>query len=392
MSDYIYLDKGYHLGISEKIYANIKNDRGIIISLDEEGGVDYLDASTIRGRYSETLFESVDFTFLWGKKQYEIIKNRIVDKNKIEITGHPRFELLKPEFHYLYLDEVQKLNEKYGDFILVNTNMGFGNNIKGDEFVRNNYGDRFKDIKRIISFDKEKLKSYRSLIIKLSEKVKLPIIVRPHPEEDHQFYFEAFSGRKNIIIISEGSVIPWLLAAQSIIHPDCTTAVEALFLGKESLSFLPNNYPEDLVTELPIKASKTFISIEKIIEYLNNNNDNYVDFNDFPFANEHFSITRPATKLIVERFLRIRNPQDNNIVRNLVWHEILQLRYREWRKNFRFGPSKKLVQSKLKGFNIEGVIKINERIAHSMGESNKVCIEKISKGLFLFNMQGFKKL
>jgi surface carbohydrate biosynthesis protein len=385
MTGFIYLDKGYHIGVSEKIYSKVKNNNGIIVNLDEEGGVDFSDGSTIRRRYSKKLFESSDHTFLWGKEQYETIKNHIQDNQKIEITGHPRFELLKPEFHYLYINETQKIFEKYGTFILVNTNMSFGNNIKGDDFVIENYGERFKDIKRIISFDKEKLEAYRLLIIQLSEKLNLPIILRPHPEESHQFYLKAFYGNKNINIISKGSVIPWLLAAHKIIHPDCTTSIEALFLGKQSISFLPMNYPEDLVTELPLKASKTFDSVNEVIASLDIA-DEPIDLDDFPFADAYFSIKTASSKAIVERLIKIKNSNHENNTSSLFWIDEIYLRLMELRKKFRFGNKKKLADSKLNGFTMENIFKIHNLILTSTNDFNEISIKKISNGLFLFNI------
>ena len=41
---------------SEKIYEKIKINNGIIISLDEEGAVDFKDGSTLKNRYSKILF------------------------------------------------------------------------------------------------------------------------------------------------------------------------------------------------------------------------------------------------------------------------------------------------------------------------------------------------
>jgi len=92
LKGYIYLDKGYHKSVSEKIYVEVKKNNGIIVSLDEEGGVDYSDGSTLLGRYSKTLFENVDLTFLWGYKQYELVKNNMNKDSKVVVTGHPRFD------------------------------------------------------------------------------------------------------------------------------------------------------------------------------------------------------------------------------------------------------------------------------------------------------------
>ena len=89
--NYIYLDKGYHKNVSERIYKLIKRSNGIIISLDEEGAVDYNNNSTLLGRYAPELFRNVDFTFFWGIKQYETVKSHMKKNSKFLITVHPRF-------------------------------------------------------------------------------------------------------------------------------------------------------------------------------------------------------------------------------------------------------------------------------------------------------------
>ena len=104
--NYVYLDKGYHYGISEVIYNKIKSQNGKIVNLDEEGAVDYLDSPILKSRYSKRLFQYTDQVFFWGESQFNLIKDNIGDLNKTTITGHPRFELLKKKFHKFYEKEV----------------------------------------------------------------------------------------------------------------------------------------------------------------------------------------------------------------------------------------------------------------------------------------------
>ena len=42
--------------------------------------------------------------------------------------------------------------------------MGFGNNIRGDDFVFKNYGNRFENIREIVDFDKLKREVYVELV------------------------------------------------------------------------------------------------------------------------------------------------------------------------------------------------------------------------------------
>lgn len=269
LQSFVYFDKGYHKGNSEKIYAAVKKQNGIIINLDEEGGVDYEDMSTIAQRYSEKLFQSVDMVFFWGKRQYAFLKEIRKNFNSITsvVSGHPRFEILKPEFHGLYKSDVDKITERHGNFILFNTNMGFGNNIRGDEFVRMNYGSRIQNIDDVIEYDKMKVAAYISLIKRLSSLQEKKIILRPHPEENSATYKLAFFEHTNVDVLFEGSVIPWILASDIMIHPDCTTGVEAAFMEKQPVSYLPETNKK-VITEMPLAVSRCFIDESDCVSYI----------------------------------------------------------------------------------------------------------------------------
>ena len=385
LKGYIYIDKGYHKGVSKKLYAEIKKNNGTIINLDEEGGVDFNDGSTIRHRYTKTLFDNAYLTFMWGNQQYELVKKNMNKENKVAVTGHPRFELLKPEFHYLYEDEVNKIIIKYKDFILINTNMSFGNNIRGDKFVKAKYGSRFKKVDQIIEFDKLKLDAYQSLIQNLSYQLDKTIIIRPHPEEDHSFYLDAFNDIGNIHVVYEGSVIPWILAADFMIHPDCTTGIESLFLGKKSLSFLPEDYPEDLITFLPLEASECFTSESDIISFINNNIDSTkkVDFKKYPFAEDYFSISKTTTELIVAKIYQLK--KDLNIKESAgpTFLENIYL----YLKHLKSVASKsdRLFSQKTTGFNTGNIQRLNKIIKKNNSSLRKVKCKAMTNNLFVYN-------
>ena len=386
LKGYIYLDKGYHKGVSEKIYEAIKNNDGIIVSLDEEGGVDYTDHSTLLGRYAPTLFANADLTFFWGEKQYETVKHNMGDKAKALITGHPRFELLKPQFHYLYRDKVDKIKQRFQDFILINTNMGFGNNIKGDDFVAANYGERFKNIDQIIAFDKDKLEAYKSLLLELSAKVDRPIVLRPHPEEDQSHYLDALKGRENIHVVNEGSVIPWLLAADIMVHPDCTTAIESFFVGKRPISYLPESYPSDLVTNLPQEVSRCFTSESNLITFLQNgiHASSATNIEGYPFAEEYFSISKPTMNIIVDEIDLLKNDLPGSQCQSLSLGTKTYLKYKALRSKSVNNISAQLIRNKLKGFSFSEVNQIHEKIRSQNSTGRQIKLHKITRSLFSF--------
>ncbi len=385
MKRYIYIDKGYHKGNSEKLYNIIKKNEGFIISLDEEGGVDYSDGSTLLERYSKILFNNANLTFMWGSKQLKHIENNIVNEKKIIVSGHPRFELLNKKYHYLYQHDVKKIKIKFKKFILINTNMGFGNNIRGDEFVRTNYRDRFKNLDNIIEFDKQKLNIYISLLKTIGKNQTNNIVLRPHPEEDHDVYYKALNKFNNIHITSEGSVIPWIIASDIMIHPDCTTGIEALFMGKKALSYLPHKYQKELVTTLPLEASECFTIEEEICKYINEKKyfNLEADLNLHPFSEDYFSISKKTTEIITNQIYKLYN--------NLVIDEKRKRSLFDKLKILLFTIKQcyldkindsELIFRKLNGFNSQNIKRINNLIAENSRDFKSIKFSKINNQLF----------
>ena len=386
MKDYIYIDKGYHNGVSEQIYQVIKENGGTIISLDEEGVVDYADNSTLLGRYSPAMFDNVDFTFFWGRNQYETVKQQIPEQAKFLITGHPRFDLLKPAYHYLYEDEVNNLKRQHGDFILINTNMGSGNNLRGDDFVIENYGERVKNIQDIIAFDKRKRQAYVELIKEIINETDKSVILRPHPEEDINWYQRAFNGFNKVKVIFEGSVLPWLLASEVMIHPDCTTAIESVLLGKKPISFLPLNSPDELVTELPLKVSEAFYDSRKLIKYLKIGEFDIKqpDLARYPFLEDYFAYSKNSIQIIVDQISLFKNNLKRNGKNGLAGRDYLYLKYLAVKIASINNKSAELTRKKLKGFNNKEVFKIRDILVDYETMMKDIKTKQVTTGLFLF--------
>jgi len=387
LRNYIYLDKGYHAGVSEPLYKQIQENNGVIVNLDEEGAVDFSDNSTLKERYASQLFEYANTIFLWGIAQQKLIKQQTEKSNKTIVTGHPRFELLKPEFHFLYNQEVENIIQKHGSFILVNTNMGFGNNIKGDDFIIANYGSRFENIKKIVKFDKVKLKAYLELMIALSKKIDKKIILRPHPEEDLHFYANAFKDIDSIEVIYSGSVVPWLLAADEVIHPDCTTAIESSFLGKLPISYMPNNSPEDIVTKIPLEISLRFNHISQVVDHLMNKNNHLDDENTrSKVLDDYFSYRQPTSQLIVNKFKDIRHAMVKSDDQKCLFKQFALLKIKESINSLRSNNDFYFVRKKLQGFDYGSIQKIQNLLSENHGLA-KVTLKKYNKGLFLLKKQ-----
>ena len=67
------------------------------------------------------VYNELEKYFLWGEHQEKLLMSKTNDVSKTIKVGHPRLDLLRQEFRaYLSID-AEKIKEKYGKFILLNT-------------------------------------------------------------------------------------------------------------------------------------------------------------------------------------------------------------------------------------------------------------------------------
>jgi len=252
----IYFDKGYHEGESEKFYRLVKARKGILVSLDEEGAVDYPDWRTLRNRYSKTLTDYADVVFFWGKRQETFFRNILKpSRARFVLSGHPRF--------YIVAEDCLPKNHN-SKFLLINTNMSFGNNILGLDHVKKNYANRIAKLDELILFDKLKISLIIDFIRAFRSKSDLPILLRPHPEESEEAYNLPI---KNYTVSKLGIVNDLIANAYEVVHTDCTTAVESYLLGVKPISLLPSGF-ENFKTVLPRTISVCFNEYTEAVDYL----------------------------------------------------------------------------------------------------------------------------
>lgn len=246
-------------------FINLKNHGYKLIHHDEEGAVYSGDEED----WKETLKKQVNAGFLcdddyictWGKFQADYYRSRqpACSKNILS-TGHPRFDLYKPKYREFFREETNLLKEKFGDYVLFNTNLSFANHGLGLSdifssrwhFKPNNFQKRTEFFEHWVHKSTVFLNMLK-LINRLSgEFPKIKFIIRPHPSENLSSYQTIFKDYDNVEVIHEGSVTPWILASRLLIHDGCTTAIEAFLAEKPIINyqsnpenkynlFLPNN-------------------------------------------------------------------------------------------------------------------------------------------------------
>jgi surface carbohydrate biosynthesis protein len=376
VSPAVYFDKGYHKGVSDKNYSFLKKHGASIVSLDEENAVDFKDSQQLNLRFPDEILDEFDLIFLWGKRQYDFLSEnrKNFDPNKVVVSGHPRFELLKSRYHQLYENDSANYSSNYGDYILINTNFGLGNNVKSESDVINNYINRFPQVKKLIEYQKMQVGNFISLAKLISKETSLNVVLRPHPEESHDVYIKAFETYPNIHVVYEGSVIPWIMASRIMVHHDCTTSLEAAMLGKCSIAFA-KDISQQLTTDIPLKISYYAESFKDVLNLIQTRT--YNSNINKELLRDYFAFHEPSVIVIREnlkRFITKDKKHDHLLLGFLIKNYIKSI------VRFFFNKESELFRQKFEGFNIEEARKIIE-VFNSIN-SVSINIEIVNKYLF----------
>ena len=225
-----------------------------IVTWDEEALVHLPPETYFSRRLDPRAIAFVSHLFAWGEdnarlwRQYPHLPAGI----PIHVTGNPRSDMLRPELRPFYQKEVDAFQARYGDFILINTNFNhvnafgadlnlfkpaknagrkakFGRAARGMSRV---YAEGLRDHKQAVFND------FQGLIPRLAQAFpEHAIVVRPHPTENHAVYRNIAAQYQRVHVTNDGNVVPWLLAAQAVIHNGCTTGVEAYVTGTPAISY-----------------------------------------------------------------------------------------------------------------------------------------------------------
>jgi len=219
-----------------------------ISMLDEEAIVYFSPASYHSHRVAERAMAHIDEFFAWGPDNVRLIETAPgYHGQPIRMPGNPRMDLLRPELRGYFEQKVREYRERFGDFILINSNFGTVNHyfpnlsrasatgVKLASYIR---PDSF--IAEAFAFRAHILEGFLELLPRLADAFPdTPIVIRPHPAENHDTWRRAAGGRANVHVIHEGNVYSWLMASAVKIHNGCTTAVESFLLGQQSVAYRP---------------------------------------------------------------------------------------------------------------------------------------------------------
>ncbi len=223
---------------------------------------------------------------LWGPEQYSSFKESgIINANKLVITGCPRYDFAAYPLRATLSNPIP-----FSDYILVNTNFPTIN----PKFTKG-IADEEKTM-RMLGYDNELVKEITSKIIEnfqafidrlrsiIDENPQLVFVLRPHPFERGETYGTLIKS-ENLFIYDQGTSISAINNCRLFLHAqDCSTAYEALMIGKPIVSlknFMPcvtlDNFPPDDYSFLPKTEADLlqFFSNRATVSTSNINSDSF---------------------------------------------------------------------------------------------------------------------
>jgi surface carbohydrate biosynthesis protein len=278
----IYLSKSMTVR-SIKMFNIMRKLGHEIVAWDEEALVHLPPEIYFSRRLSPVSMGYLSHLFAWGQDNVDLWRKypHLPAELPIHISGNPRNDMMRPEMHGFFKDDVARIRNTYGDFILINTNFNhinafypvqglflpvtkpgevpkFGRSARG---MTREFAEGFRDHKQGIFED------FKRLIPALEHEFPdYTIVVRPHPTESHEVYNEIAAQCQRVRVTNEGNVIPWLMATKAIIHNGCTTGVEAFVMNVPAISYraTANDYYDFGFYELPNRVSHQCFDFEDL--------------------------------------------------------------------------------------------------------------------------------
>jgi len=225
-----------------------KNYLGI---LDEEGPLSNIGKFDLKPRIEKNIFHNLNDYFVWGKKDKVLLKknNKKKFSHLYKDYGHPKFDLLEKPNIKIFDNEVKKINKIYDNLIFIPSSFSWDTVLGEKNFV--NHLVRYhsstekttsENYMSNLQLEKKNYELFLQLLIDLAKNnPKYNFVFRPHPRQSIKFIKKRIPNRiKNLHIIYQYTVTPWIIASKLYIHYGCTSSLEASYLRKKIIFYVEN--------------------------------------------------------------------------------------------------------------------------------------------------------
>lgn len=249
----IYVGKGVTKNSLELYFRRAERAGHSVVAWDEEGLVYMTRDTYLRRKVWPDALASAQALFAWGEDNAEIWRSAPGYAGQpLFVSGNPRADLLRPDLRGYFAAAAEELRNRHGRFVLISSNFGHLHH-----FLKN-AGQPAPEAGQPVPPEKvgtlqdpamakhrlEMLLAFKRMLPELAR--RLPdrrFILRPHPSEDPDHWRETARESPNVEVVGGGPIVPWLLAAEALLHNGCTTAVEGFLLGRPAIAYEPIRHP-----------------------------------------------------------------------------------------------------------------------------------------------------
>ncbi len=276
----VYLDKCISPYKAESLKQQVNGLGNQLAILDEEGLVYQSEKLYLENRTSQETVELASLIFTWGDAQRDIINGRYNIPDKLIATGSPRADLWQKSWHALYTEEVKKISEQLGPYILIPANFSPAHHVDPINFSLKKRGiEGAVNSRKKLTFKEDRflyrqkiLNKFFDLIPAIAEQFgDRTILLRPHPNDNMKVWDEIKKKwPKNVKVIHRGGISPWIIASDILVHNSCTSGVEAYAMEKPAIAYTPytNNHFDQ---NIPNPLSQQKSSIAEVLELIEEN-------------------------------------------------------------------------------------------------------------------------
>jgi surface carbohydrate biosynthesis protein len=227
---------------------------GHLVASIEEEAFGIADADELSRCYDPGAGSHCDLFLFQGPRNKAAAEKHLCRLEKSAITGNPRADFLRPPLSDQIDAEAKSIREAFGPYLLINTNFAAANARDLDAYsyfeicARAGWVDPdspddieawFFDAMR---YEKACLRSISAYVRGLvSEGFPWNIVIRPHPAEKFDTWSRNFDGLPGTQVLREGDHTAWTKAAGLLVHPSCTTGMEAYLMDTPAACIVPND-------------------------------------------------------------------------------------------------------------------------------------------------------
>lgn len=240
---------------SQHEIMKIARRNGHLVASIEEEALGVALAGQILRLYDQGVDQTCHVFFAQGEFHRRALLSQFPNAaERIIVVGNPRMDFLRPEFLELVRADCDAIKNRFGSFVLINTNIADINSGMGDALasyemcVRTRYiieGDPAgeQDFSELMDWEYANAREVTLLVRSLQ--VTCPettIVIRPHPSEHIETWQKAFASLERVHVERGGPHLPWTLACDILVHTGCTTGMEAFVAGQTAISLCPGSY------------------------------------------------------------------------------------------------------------------------------------------------------